>query len=169
MVEAIAKKARTNEVIDMSEALSSFNCNVLCRVAFGKKLEQGTRSWRRFDKIIGQFVATVAESFVWDCLGFGGWVNEVCGVARRFEKVFEDLDSFYQELIDEHLSPDRPDSMRDDILDLLIQLREDRTAAVKIDWNNIKAIIMVFHYKHFSFLFFPFCFVAFCFVFFIPS
>lgn len=152
MISGISKKANSNELIDIGETVSSFNCNVLCRAAFGKKLDQGTRSWRRFDKIISQFVASIAETFFADCLVFG-WISEISGAARRVEKVFEDMDSFYQELIDEHLNPDRPDSMTNDILDLLIQLREDHSAAVKIDWKHIKAIVMVIHKFFFLFLF----------------
>lgn len=140
MIAAISNKADSNDLVDVGETVSSFNCNVLCRLAFGKKLD-GTRSWRRFDKIISQFVTSLAETFFADCLVFG-WISEISGAARRVEKVFEDMDSFYQELIDEHLSPDRPDSMNNDILDLLIQLREDHSAAVKIDWKHIKAIVM---------------------------
>ncbi|KAL0456793.1 UNVERIFIED_CONTAM: cytochrome [Sesamum latifolium] len=60
----------------------------------------------------------------------------------RLEKGFEDFDSFYEELIEEHLSPNRPESMNGDILDLLIQLREDRSSSVPIDWDHIKGVLM---------------------------
>lgn len=72
-----------------------------------------------------------------------GWINRVCGGARKVEKVLDEMDTFYQEFIHEHLSPNRLDSMAGDILDLLIRLREDESAPVKIDLKHIKAILMV--------------------------
>ncbi|KAL0388307.1 UNVERIFIED_CONTAM: cytochrome [Sesamum radiatum] len=60
----------------------------------------------------------------------------------RLEKGFKDLDSFYEELIEEHLSPNRPDSMNGDILDLLIQLKEDRSSPIQINWNHVKGVLM---------------------------
>ncbi|KAL0426678.1 UNVERIFIED_CONTAM: cytochrome [Sesamum latifolium] len=44
----------------------------------------------------------------------------------RLEKIYKDLDEFYQELIDEHLDPKRPKPANPDILDLLIQLKEEK-------------------------------------------
>lgn len=137
MIAGVSSKADSNEVINIGETFSSFNCNVLCRVAFGKKLD----SWIRLEKIIYQLLACIIETILDDYVVFG-WINKLSGAGRRVEKLFEDMDSFYQQLIDEHLDPDRPDSMNNDILDLLIQLRGDDSAAVKIEWDHIKAILM---------------------------
>ncbi|KAH6816157.1 hypothetical protein C2S51_020977 [Perilla frutescens var. frutescens] len=141
MIAAISKRASSNQLIDFGETVWSFNCDVLCRVAFGKILDQNSTSSRRFHKITTQFAACIVETFFADSVVFG-WINKLSGASRRVENIFEDLDSFYQQLIDEHLDPNRPESMNNDILDLLIQLREDHSAAVKIDWKHIKAILM---------------------------
>ncbi|KAH6816189.1 hypothetical protein C2S51_021009 [Perilla frutescens var. frutescens] len=140
MIAGVSKKANnSNQLIDIREMISSFNCNVLCRIAFGKILDQG--SWKQLEKIISQFVASLLESTFTDVFVFG-IINKLSGAARRVEKVFEEMDSFYQQLIDEHLDQDRPHSMANDIVDLLIQLKEDKSAAVKLDSKHVKAIIM---------------------------
>ncbi|KAL0388309.1 UNVERIFIED_CONTAM: cytochrome [Sesamum radiatum] len=62
---------------------------------------------------------------------------------RRFDRLLEKLQELtLQKLIEEHLSPNRPDSMNGDILDLLIQLREDRSSSVQIDWDHVKGVLM---------------------------
>lgn len=144
MVSEISGKADSDHLIDVGVTLSSFSCNVLCRLAFGKQFDQGTESWRRFDKIVKEFSASLMEGMIYDCVLFG-WVSKLTGAAGRVEKVFKNMDSFYQEVIDEHLSSNRSEITSNDFLDLLIQLREDHSAPVKIDWNHIKAILMVNH------------------------
>ncbi|KAH6770219.1 hypothetical protein C2S52_015022 [Perilla frutescens var. hirtella] len=117
MIAEMSKKANSAELIDVEETAMSFTCSLLCRLAFGKKFEQGGGSWNRINRIMNEF-----------------W--------HLVNNVFKDMDSFYQELVNEHLSPNRPDSFTNDILDLLIQLREDDSAPVKVDWKHIKAILM---------------------------
>ncbi|KAL1805879.1 hypothetical protein ACET3Z_028947 [Daucus carota] len=53
------------------------------------------------------------------------------------------MDLFYQELIDEHLSPSRPSSMEGDVIDILLQLKRDgQISSIDFTSNNIKAVIM---------------------------
>ncbi|GJZ34016.1 cytochrome P450 [Tanacetum coccineum] len=39
---------------------------------------------------------------------FMGWLDKLNGSIARLEKIVKDMDEFYQQLIDEHLDPDRP-------------------------------------------------------------
>ena len=61
----------------------------------------------------------------------------------RLEKNFKDFDLFYQELIDEHLHPKRPKSSQEDILDILLQLKEDPSTSVDLSMDHVKALLMV--------------------------
>ncbi|KAL2533433.1 Cytochrome [Abeliophyllum distichum] len=80
--------------------------------------------------------------FVSDYLPSLRWVDKVSGMATRLEKTFQNLDTFYQELIDEHLKPNRSKSMNKDILDLLIQLKEQQSCSVELTWDHVKAVLM---------------------------
>lgn len=142
MIAEISSKANLKQHIDMEKMASCFTCDHVYRIAFGNKLDRGSEEWRRFHMLIRRYWACITETFITDCLKFG-WINKICGVDRRVEEVFEDMDSFCQQLIDSHLTPNRPESMNGDIIDLLIQLKEDDSAAVQIDWKHIKAILMV--------------------------
>ena len=75
-----------------------------------------------------------------------GWLDWLTGSAARLERSFGDMDLFYQELIDEHLSPSRPSSMEGDVIDILLQLKRDgQISSIDFTSNNIKAVIMVNH------------------------
>ncbi|CAI0382870.1 unnamed protein product [Linum tenue] len=62
----------------------------------------------------------------------------ICRVA--FGK--RECDAFYQEIIDEHLDPDRAKPEQEDILDILLQLWKDRSFKVQLTFDNIKALLM---------------------------
>ncbi|CAI9109200.1 OLC1v1008975C1 [Oldenlandia corymbosa var. corymbosa] len=62
-----------------------------------------------------------------------------------FDKVYKELDSFYEELIDEHKKSNRPNSMDGDIVDLMLQLREINSASIssfQITMDHVKAMLM---------------------------
>ncbi|KAL8048387.1 hypothetical protein ABFX02_07G061300 [Erythranthe guttata] len=124
--------------VDLSERVMAFSTNLLCRVAFGRRFDEE----RRFQKLMVEFEKVSADVVLADFIPLFGLIDKLSGVVYRLDRAFVNMDSFLQQLIDEHLRPNRPDSMDGDFLDLLIRLREDDSAAVKIDWNNIKAILM---------------------------
>uniref|UniRef100_M1BZ93 Cytochrome P450 n=1 Tax=Solanum tuberosum TaxID=4113 RepID=M1BZ93_SOLTU len=71
-----------------------------------------------------------------------GWINNLSEKINILEKNFKDLDEFYG-LIEQHLSPNRPKSMEEgDIIDLLLQLKKEKSTPIDLTLDNIKAIIM---------------------------
>ncbi|GFP83441.1 cytochrome p450 83b1 [Phtheirospermum japonicum] len=139
MVKAISRQADARQLVNLNEVALSMSSGIICRVAFGKRYDEG----RRFDRLLEDMQSVLMEFFVADCFPWLIWIDKLRGKVSRLEKVFEDMDSFYQDVIDEHLSSNRPESMDGDILDLLIRLREDGSSSVQMDWEHIKGIIMV--------------------------
>ncbi|GFQ03007.1 cytochrome p450 83b1 [Phtheirospermum japonicum] len=69
----------------------------------------------------------------------------ICKVAfgKTLDKVCRDYDELYQEIIDEHLDPSCAKKVNpDNILDLLIQLKEDKSCSINLTWDHVKAILM---------------------------
>ncbi|KAG8369651.1 hypothetical protein BUALT_Bualt14G0035800 [Buddleja alternifolia] len=135
MINEISKRANLNQAINLSHIISSFSSSLIFRVAFGKRCDDETR----FDEIINELQKMITGIFVGDHFPSFSWIDKLTGMTDRLEKVFKDSDSFYQQLIDEHLSPNRPDSMNGDLVDILIQLRDQHAS---VDWDHIKAILM---------------------------
>ncbi|KAG5243667.1 cytochrome P450 [Salix suchowensis] len=61
----------------------------------------------------------------------------ICRIA--FGKKF---DAFYQQIIDEHLDPNRSKPEHEDILDVLLQIYKDRPYKTQLTFDHIKAILM---------------------------
>ncbi|KAK8527657.1 hypothetical protein V6N12_054862 [Hibiscus sabdariffa] len=64
------------------------------------------------------------------------------GFNNFLEKTFEEFDTFYQELIDEHLDPNRPKPEENDIIDVLLQISKDGGFPFDLTIDHIKAILM---------------------------
>ncbi|KAJ0458964.1 putative cytochrome P450 superfamily [Helianthus annuus] len=66
------------------------------------------------------------------------------GKTNRLEKCFQDLDFFYQQLIDERLNPLKDKSYEEDegdVIDILLQLIKDKL--FNLTHDRIKAMLMV--------------------------
>ncbi|KZV14402.1 hypothetical protein F511_43428 [Dorcoceras hygrometricum] len=141
IIKDIINKSAKSEVINLSRAIFLLVNRIICRAGFGKNYEELEE--RRFDKVFKETQEIAGAFYFGDHFPLLGWIDKLNGMKSRIDKNFRTLDDFYQGLIDEHLDPNRPESKRGDILDLLIKLKQDQAAAVPLKWENIKGILMV--------------------------
>ncbi|XVF82311.1 hypothetical protein PTKIN_Ptkin16aG0036200 [Pterospermum kingtungense] len=143
MIEKISKSAIGSRPVNLSETVLCLISTIICRVGFGKRYEEEEGVERsRFHALLNETQAMFGIFFYSDYIPFMGWVDRVSGLLGRLEKNFKDFDTFYQELIDEHLDPNRPKPEQEDILDVLLQIRRDRAFQVDLTLEHIKAVLM---------------------------
>ncbi|KAL8458000.1 hypothetical protein ACS0TY_035756 [Phlomoides rotata] len=143
MMREVCVSASAGEAINLSRMAWSLTSTLICRMAFGKRLDEGGARRTRFDGVMSQCQAMLGGVFVSDFLPGFGWVDRVSGMIGRLEKVYKELDEFYEELIDEHLHMSRQKNLANpDLLDLLIQLKEDESCPIRLTWDHVKAILM---------------------------
>ena len=147
MIKKISEQAAsTDQVINLSETLVSLACSMICRIAFGKRFDEEGQERRRFNGLIHEAQAMLGGFFFSDYFPSIAWIDKFTGMLARLESIYEKFDSFYQELIDEHLDPNRPKSMDGDIIDLMLQLQHDGSTSFEITMDHIKAMLMVRNY-----------------------
>ncbi|CAI9094354.1 OLC1v1030079C1 [Oldenlandia corymbosa var. corymbosa] len=143
LINEISDLCCSSQVINLSSMVTNFTSSVVCRIAFGKKYgKEDYVQKRRFEEILHECQALFAGFFVSDYLPWLSWMDKLSGMFDRLEKNARDLDLFYQDLINEHLNPNRPDAMNDDILDLLIQIKQEQSSSTDFTWDHIKAMLM---------------------------
>ncbi|XP_073299756.1 cytochrome P450 83B1-like [Primulina huaijiensis] len=140
MINDMNKKSDSSEVINLSQATFFLTNRIICRAGLGKKYDEMGK--RKFDEILKETQELCVVFFFGDYFPSLGWIDRLTGLNSRLERNFRDLDDLYQELIDDHLDPNRPESMSGDILDLMIKLKQEEAASVPIEWDNIKGILM---------------------------
>ncbi|KAL4387445.1 hypothetical protein GQ457_09G027190 [Hibiscus cannabinus] len=144
LVDRICRLSVCSEPVNLSEAIMCFTSSIICRVGFGKSYDDQEEAERsRFRGILKESEAMFTSFSFADYFPFMGWADRFTGFLTRLEKTFKDNDTFYQQLIDEHLDPNRPKPEQEDIVDVLLRIRTDPDFPFDLTMDHIKAILMV--------------------------
>jgi len=73
----------------------------------------------------------------------GSWVDRLSGLSSRLERIFKEMDDFYDEILRNHLDPNRPKSEHEDFVDVLLQLKKQRCFSFDLTLDHIKSLLMV--------------------------
>ncbi|KAJ4721021.1 putative Cytochrome P450 [Melia azedarach] len=143
MIEKISRSVVACKPVNLSEIMMFLTSTIICRLGFGKRYEDEGSERSRFHALLNETQALLVSFFVTDYFPWMGWVDKVAGMMRRLEKNFQELDAFYQELIEEHLDPKRAksDDHQEDIIDVLLQIRKDRGFKIDLTFDHIKAVL----------------------------
>ncbi|XVE69775.1 hypothetical protein DITRI_Ditri10aG0018000 [Diplodiscus trichospermus] len=142
LIEKISKLSDDSKPVNLSEAMMYLTSTIICRLGFGKRYEEEGTERSRFHGLLNESQALFASFCISDYFPCMGWVDRLSGFLSRLEKTFKELDNFYQELLDEHLDPNRSKPEQEDIIDVLLQIWKDRYFTVDLTVDHIKAILM---------------------------
>ncbi|KAM3357120.1 6,7,8-trihydroxycoumarin synthase [Capsicum galapagoense] len=142
MIKKISQQDINSQITNLSTILISLTSTIICRVAFGIRYYEEAHERKRFDELFTETQAMLASISVSDFFPSLSWIDKLTGLTDRLEKNFKDLDEFYEELIEQHLDPTRPKSMEGDILDLLLQLKNEKSTPIDLTLEDIKALDM---------------------------
>ncbi|CAJ1782786.1 unnamed protein product [Sphenostylis stenocarpa] len=144
MVEIVSGHVRYSKVTNLSEVLMSITSGITCRIAFGRKYDGEGAERSRFHGMLNDSQAMLLSFFVSDYIPFLGWIDKLTGMLGRLEKTFKALDVFFQEVVDDHLDPNRvkQNEEDDDIVDVLLELKKQGRLAIDLTHDQIKAIIL---------------------------
>ncbi|CAJ2655551.1 unnamed protein product [Trifolium pratense] len=148
IIEKISRHATSSSVTNLSELLYSLSSTLICRIAFGKSYENDGNERSRFHEMLHECQALFAEFFFSDYIPFTGWIDKLRGLHGRVDRIFKEFDEFSQEIIDEHLDPNRQQIADDeeDIVDILLQLKKKHSFPFDFTFDHIKAIVLVVCY-----------------------
>ncbi|KAJ0834129.1 putative cytochrome P450 [Helianthus annuus] len=146
-IKKIHDLALSAEKVNLSKMMKDLMSNVMMRMCFGKRYHYQNGHERK--KVLGlinevqEHLVDLYLSDIWPGLPFIGLVDRMMGKTNRLEKCFQDLDLFYQQLIDERLNPLKDKSYEvdeDDVIDILLQLMKDKL--FNLTHDHIKAMLM---------------------------
>ncbi|XP_002278300.1 6,7,8-trihydroxycoumarin synthase [Vitis vinifera] len=142
MIKKISQFASASKLTNLSEILISLTSTIICRVAFSKRYDDEGYERSRFQKLVGEGQAVVGGFYFSDYFPLMGWVDKLTGMIALADKNFKEFDLFYQEIIDEHLDPNRPEPEKEDITDVLLKLQKNRLFTIDLTFDHIKAVLM---------------------------
>ncbi|EYU22203.1 hypothetical protein MIMGU_mgv1a021448mg [Erythranthe guttata] len=126
--------------IDLSEMLTQFTNDVVCRSAFGKKYS-AVENGKKFILLLKELLELLGTISIGDFVPMLSWINRVNGFDARVDKVAREFDEFFEGVIRERM--ENPKKLHgDNFLDILLHIYQNNSTGVTIDRDSIKAIIL---------------------------
>ncbi|KAF1876589.1 hypothetical protein Lal_00021147 [Lupinus albus] len=145
MIKKISRHVSSSTVTNLNELLISLSSTIICRIAFGRSYEDEGTEKSRFHELVNEVQAMFSAFFVSDYIPFMGWIDKLTGMHARLDRIFKEMDKFYQEVIDERLDESKKHRENKDeevIVDVLLQLKKERSFSIDLTYDHIKAILM---------------------------
>ncbi|XP_026377939.1 cytochrome P450 71A1-like, partial [Papaver somniferum] len=133
-------------VINLSTVLLTLTNNIISRCAFGAKHESVHGD--KFGQLSRDLLSLLGAFSFSDFFPSIGWMDVVTGLSSKVNKVSQEVDAFFDQVIDEHLlrhsdSQDGHGQVKDisklDLMDILLLIQKDNP---NISRNNIKTLIL---------------------------
>ncbi|CAN6454041.1 unnamed protein product [Victoria cruziana] len=121
----------------LSEAFFGLANNILCRVAFGRRIYM-----RRLNEILTETQALFAGFCIADFFPSLRLLDAVTGFTWRLKKHRRDLGRISSEIIAEHVDTRRPPPAHEDFVDVLLRAQREGNLQPPITDDNIKALIL---------------------------
>ncbi|XP_022756692.1 cytochrome P450 71B26-like [Durio zibethinus] len=144
MIESISQSSSSESPVNLTQKMMSLTMDLICRVAFGKSSKDRELDHNKLHELIHEALGIMGSFFASDFFPYVGWIiDRIRGLHGRIERVFQDLDLFYQMLIDDHLRTGRQKQEAEDIIDVLLQIKKYQTnTSLQITQDHIKGILM---------------------------
>ncbi|KAL0284966.1 UNVERIFIED_CONTAM: cytochrome [Sesamum calycinum] len=113
--------AKVSGLVNLSDVAMSLASNLICRVAFGRRYDEDEFEKMRFDRLVIEAQALMVSFYFSDHFPAVGWLDKVSTVGQ---------------------TPQKP-AGRQDIIDLMIQLKDQNASSLDLSWDHIKALLMV--------------------------
>ncbi|XP_077246508.1 cytochrome P450 71A1-like [Tasmannia lanceolata] len=127
--------------INLSQMFMSLTNDIISLVAFGKKC--GGDGENRYAGLVRQIAIMLGLFCVGDYFPSLGWIDVLTGLDSRMKKTFRAFDSLLDQVIEEHLDPQRDEQiMGKDFVDVMLDVqKESNLQNIHITKDNLKAII----------------------------
>ncbi|PIA38454.1 hypothetical protein AQUCO_02800280v1 [Aquilegia coerulea] len=106
MIEKISFACSMGTPIDMKELVTSLTSDIVCRCTLGRKHggEGGNCNFGEIENKVGKLLQAFCFGDL--CPGLG-WMDSLTGFIGSLKKVSKELDNFFDQIIDEHLIPNK--------------------------------------------------------------
>nr|WRH08269.1 xanthotoxol synthase [Angelica dahurica] len=137
MIARLSEVAASSKQVNVYECVTNMATSIITRVAFGKRYDEDNLGREKFNRMVADIETMFAAFFVEDFFPMFSWIDRLSGIRAVLDRNFKEMDMFYQELIDEHLKPDRPESSTEDLIDVMLKNR-----GTLLTMDSIKAILL---------------------------
>ncbi|KAG2308068.1 hypothetical protein Bca4012_082886 [Brassica carinata] len=146
VVKKVSESALRQSPVDLSKTFFSLTASIICRVALGQNFNEDgfAIDQERIEELVTEAAEAIGTVTFSDFFpgALGRSLDWLFQRHQKINKVFEELDAFYQHVIDDHLKPEgRKDP---DIVSLMLDMidKQENQDSFKLNIDNVKAILM---------------------------
>ena len=122
----------SNTTVNLDDTILNLVYDVVYKVTFGRSYRVTPINGKTLKEMVDE-TAEMLMGSIFDIFPSLAWIDELRGFNRRLDKCFNDIDSFLQMVIDEHLDPNATKKSDDekDLIDYCIsRLANDEMKAI---------------------------------------
>lgn len=146
MMEEIKQCCSSLMPVNLSYLFTTLTNDIVCRAALGRRYsgEGGSKLWEPMNEMMELLGASV----IGDYIPWLDWLGSVNGMYGRAKRVAKQLDEFFDQVLDEHVSRrvrhvhGDDDEEQNDFVDILLRIQEQNATGFEIDRTTIKALIL---------------------------
>ncbi|XP_031254194.1 cytochrome P450 71B2-like [Pistacia vera] len=151
VMDSISQSSSTASPVELSLKMYALTGSIVFRMAFGKRFQESKYfddDDHRFQELIHAAMAVAGGFTAEECFPYVGWmIDRLTGYYSKLEKVCHELDTFYQQIINDHLKPEggRTKQEHKDIIDVMLKIERDQIQSgrqAQLTRDSIKAVIM---------------------------
>ena len=148
LVKKLTEAALTRSPVNLKKTLFTLVASIICRLAFGIDIHKCEFvDEDNAADLVHKFELLVDGIAFSDFFPGVGWIlDRVSGQNKTLNNVFSELDTFFQNILDDHLKPGRTVSENPDVVDVMVELmkKQERDGdSFKLTTDHFKGIISV--------------------------
>ncbi|CAA7039245.1 unnamed protein product [Microthlaspi erraticum] len=146
LVKKLTESALTQSPVNLKKTLFTLVASIVCRLAFGINIHNCEFvDEHNVADLVHKFELLVDSIAFSDFFPKVGWlIDRISGQNKTLNNVFSELDTFFQNILDDHLKPGRIVSESPDIVDVMVDVmkkQEKDGDSFKLTTDHFKGII----------------------------
>lgn len=150
LMNSISESSSSASPVDLSEKMFALTGSITFRMAFGKRFRGSNFDNHRFEELVHAVESLVGGFTAAECFPYVGWIiDRLNGYHTKLERVFQELDTLFQQIIDDHLKPvetTKQEHVKEDIIDVMLKIERDQAESHESEaWltkNHMKAVLL---------------------------
>ncbi|KAL9420820.1 hypothetical protein AB3S75_038400 [Citrus x aurantiifolia] len=150
LMNSISESSSSASPVDLSEKMFALTGSIVFRMAFGRRFRGSNFDNHRFQELVHAVESLVGGFAAAECFPYVGWIiDRLNGYHAKLERVFQELDTLFQQIIDDHLKPaetTKQEHVQQDIIDVMLKIERDQAESHESEaWltkNHIKAVLL---------------------------
>ncbi|GAB4837175.1 hypothetical protein Ancab_002086 [Ancistrocladus abbreviatus] len=129
---------------NLTKLLTRYTNDVICSTVLGRNFsDDGEYDRHGFHEMLREIDQVALDGFgISEYFPSMQFIHTLTGYKSRLQKLSRRFDNFFNEIIEEHLDPQKIEKREKDLLDVLLNIQKDKTGELALTMNNVKAIIM---------------------------